>query len=194
MNVCGAKRRHGAGTCQRPAGAGTDHKGEGRCSWHGGCSPLVNALGSTNPAFKHGLYSKTWSEQDQVEFNDYLEEHSWLDPTTTEAFMLFKAERALTLPGAVPPAVLVKCLQTIADIKERFKRLKYGEETTVHVQLEGERLADFMVAVRDVVLQYVPPADRHNAVEALREFCGTGRRGLPSGSDRRLPDAEYTAD
>lgn len=36
---CGAARRNGNGTCKRDAGAGTDHKGYGRCSWHGGCSP-----------------------------------------------------------------------------------------------------------------------------------------------------------
>ena len=36
---CGAKRRNGAGTCRRDAGAGTDHRGFGKCSWHGGASP-----------------------------------------------------------------------------------------------------------------------------------------------------------
>lgn len=36
---CGAERRHAAGLCKRDAGAGTDHKGYGRCSWHGGASP-----------------------------------------------------------------------------------------------------------------------------------------------------------
>ena len=36
---CGAERRHGAGPCGRGAGAGTDHPGTGRCSWHGGCAP-----------------------------------------------------------------------------------------------------------------------------------------------------------
>lgn len=36
---CGADRRHGAGPCKAPAGRGTDHRGYGRCSWHGGCAP-----------------------------------------------------------------------------------------------------------------------------------------------------------
>ena len=36
---CGAERRHDQGPCGRAAGAGTDHKGYGRCSWHGGCAP-----------------------------------------------------------------------------------------------------------------------------------------------------------
>ena len=36
---CGGKLRHREGTCGRQAGAGTDHLGYGRCSWHGGSSP-----------------------------------------------------------------------------------------------------------------------------------------------------------
>lgn len=36
---CSAARRNGAGDCKRDAGAGTDHKGYGSCSWHGGSSP-----------------------------------------------------------------------------------------------------------------------------------------------------------
>lgn len=44
-DVCGAKTRSG-GTCQKPAGWGTDHAGVGRCRLHGGKSPI-----------KHGRYS-----------------------------------------------------------------------------------------------------------------------------------------
>lgn len=35
---CGSPKRRG-GTCQQPAGAGTDHLGSGRCKFHGGSSP-----------------------------------------------------------------------------------------------------------------------------------------------------------
>lgn len=38
-SLCGAQRRRDTGTCRRPAGAGTSHRGTGRCSWHGGSSP-----------------------------------------------------------------------------------------------------------------------------------------------------------
>jgi hypothetical protein len=37
--ACGARKRRGPGACGRPAGAGTDHLGWGRCSWHGGAAP-----------------------------------------------------------------------------------------------------------------------------------------------------------
>jgi hypothetical protein len=34
--VCGARKRQGEGTCQRPAGWGTEHAGYGLCKLHGG--------------------------------------------------------------------------------------------------------------------------------------------------------------
>lgn len=37
--VCGAQRSKGQGTCQRPAGWGTDHPGHGACKLHGGSTP-----------------------------------------------------------------------------------------------------------------------------------------------------------
>jgi hypothetical protein len=43
--LCGAKRRQGEGTCRKPAGAGTDHPGVGRCRLHGGCTPSHRRAG-----------------------------------------------------------------------------------------------------------------------------------------------------
>jgi hypothetical protein len=39
MERCGAKTRSGS-PCQKGAGWGTDHAGEGRCKLHGGASPI----------------------------------------------------------------------------------------------------------------------------------------------------------
>lgn len=36
---CGAKAKSTGNPCKRPAGAGTDHAGDGRCKLHGGSSP-----------------------------------------------------------------------------------------------------------------------------------------------------------
>jgi hypothetical protein len=49
---CGADRRHGAGPCKRGAGAGTDHPGAGKCSWHGGCAPSGRAAAMEEQARK----------------------------------------------------------------------------------------------------------------------------------------------
>lgn len=45
--TCGAKAKTHDGYCGNPAGAGTDHPGQGRCKFHGGNAPV-----------KHGRYSK----------------------------------------------------------------------------------------------------------------------------------------
>jgi len=74
--VCGAKTtkspkyKH----CQKPAGWGTDHVGEGRCRKHGGLS----LRGPAQPQFKHGkqayawraLMDKQWAKLDQVQADD----------------------------------------------------------------------------------------------------------------------------
>lgn len=58
---CGAIRADGP--CKRTAGAGTSHKGYGRCKLHGGCStgPKTEEgkARSVSNNIKHGLYCKT---------------------------------------------------------------------------------------------------------------------------------------
>lgn len=51
MKRCGAKNRAG-GSCGRPAGWGTDHRGKGRCRLHGGRSGTL----------RHGRYSELRTE------------------------------------------------------------------------------------------------------------------------------------
>lgn len=43
---CGARTRAGT-PCKRPAGAGTDHLGQGRCKHHGGKTPIKSGRYST---------------------------------------------------------------------------------------------------------------------------------------------------
>lgn len=38
---CGARKTDGSGTCEQPAGFGTDHVGAGRCKFHGGATPCT---------------------------------------------------------------------------------------------------------------------------------------------------------
>jgi hypothetical protein len=41
LELCGAKKRQGEGTCRLRAGLGTDHVGWGRCKFHGGATRTV---------------------------------------------------------------------------------------------------------------------------------------------------------
>lgn len=56
LQRCGAKTRMGS-LCNRVAGWGTSHKGEGRCKAHGGADGAGAPKGNTN-ALKHGLYQR----------------------------------------------------------------------------------------------------------------------------------------
>lgn len=58
-SVCGATTRAG-GACQRPAGWGTGHPGQGRCKLHGGASPGAPA-GNRN-ALKTGEYETIYAD------------------------------------------------------------------------------------------------------------------------------------
>lgn len=60
LPICGSDRTKGSGTCQRPAGWGTDHPGEGKCKLHGGVGQkastryqLTNASGTLRQAVDH---------------------------------------------------------------------------------------------------------------------------------------------
>lgn len=51
----GSNRTLFRGWCQADAGSGTDHKGEGRCKWHGGASQNGGAPAHNQNAQKHAL-------------------------------------------------------------------------------------------------------------------------------------------
>jgi hypothetical protein len=60
--TCDAKTRAG-GKCQRPAGWGTDHPGEGRCKLHGGCVP--GGPPGNKKSVRHGIYSQGLHESER---------------------------------------------------------------------------------------------------------------------------------
>lgn len=49
MKTCKAKTKQGGHPCKRPAGAGTDHLGEGRCKHHGGATPFKHGQNIKDP-------------------------------------------------------------------------------------------------------------------------------------------------
>ncbi len=58
LPVCGAKHNKRPGTCQRPAGWGTDHPGEGRCKLHGGTAQKPSArytVVNASPTLKEAI-------------------------------------------------------------------------------------------------------------------------------------------
>jgi len=59
--TCGATTRDGS-DCQRRAGWGTDHVGEGRCKQHGGASPS----GEDHGQYDHGAFAEKIEADDII--------------------------------------------------------------------------------------------------------------------------------
>ena len=66
---CGATNKQTGTPCKRIAGWGTDHKGQGRCKYHGGASPVKHARYSkiTRPRLKELLSEQTHELEDPTD-------------------------------------------------------------------------------------------------------------------------------
>lgn len=97
---CNAKTRDG-GYCALVAGYGTDHKGEGRCKYHGGAGS--GAPKGNQNAQKHGLYSQRSNYYEDLP----AEEKAWIDalvesmledaPFTKDNFQKFQMLREIAI-------------------------------------------------------------------------------------------------
>lgn len=70
---CNAHPTQDGGYCANVAGQGTDHLGEGKCKYHGGCS--TGAPKGNQNAVKHGLYAKRSNYYENLP----AEEKAWID-------------------------------------------------------------------------------------------------------------------
>lgn len=95
---CNANPTQDGGYCALVAGYGTDHKGEGKCKYHGGCAGAPK--GNQN-AKKHGIYSQRSNYYEDLS----AEEQAWVDelvssmlddaPFTRENFQKFQMLREI---------------------------------------------------------------------------------------------------
>lgn len=159
--ACGAKNRKGT-PCQLGAGWGTDHAGQGRCKLHGGRS----LAGRDSPTFKHGLYSKEISSEDEVEFEDFARNLDWLKPSPEEVYGLYRALRAICSPGSLPLIPLVQALKGIVGIKKDYQEIIEGK--TVNVHFEDEQVRQFVERAVKVIADYVPADKRAEVIGQLR--------------------------
>ena len=73
---CGAKAKSTGEPCQLPAGFGTDHVGEGRCKFHGGCNTGPKDNTGNKNARKHGAYETIIRDQLDDEEEEIFDEVS----------------------------------------------------------------------------------------------------------------------
>ena len=149
---CGAKTRAGGGhPCRRMAGHGTNHLGQGKCKYHGGCSPI-----------KHGMYSTvvpvSWraSFQEALEAPDpkaMLEHIAVIDGFVLPA-AIARGTKRLNIPDVPDPLetqlkaidVKSKVLKRMADIQDRSK-----------IKMTEKELSTFVLEIVSIVAEYVDP-------------------------------------
>lgn len=138
-NLCGAKTRAGT-PCRKPAGAGTDHVGIGKCKLHGGKSPV-----------KHGLYSKYTNHRLADMIDKLAQDESLLDLRQTIA-----AQQALIIDilNQLESGDLEydpRLAEVVAGIAD-----KLGRNTERHFKItEGEKYILQIEEVQKVVEQVV---------------------------------------
>lgn len=165
--VCGGKTR-GGGQCQRPAGWGTQHVGEGRCKLHGGAS----LRGEQSPTFKTGRYSKylnasLTAKLDMVEDDnplDLLPELQVQRALFAEYIERFGAGYRLS---AQDVSYLMDWSSEIGRTVERIVKLRNDTALT------AAEVALIAARIPDVVAKFIPDANQQRAfIDAL--FAGVG--------------------
>jgi len=156
-DICGATCRDGS-DCQRVAGWGTGHKGEGRCSYHGG---------KGGAPIKHGRYStKKHALQDKLE--QYRTEDDPGDLWEELALLRALLQRQLDSDDIEEGAVVT----LVQEIRRTLDTINKIMARTALTTAEVEYL---QAAVADVIRSYVPDRNRSDALDALRAAIGGDR-------------------
>jgi len=160
----------GEGYCQRPAGEGTSHNGEGRCKLHGGADGIGRPV-------ETGLHSEL-----RDDLREYVEQAATMDAPGD-----LRGELAV-LRGLLYDYLNGNDGLERDDVDAAHKLLKEIRRTsdTIHKQLQRERLTKqeeekLFTTFAKIVRQYVPEEDRDSALDQLESVAaGGGRRALES--------------
>lgn len=169
--ICGALSRSTGKPCPRVAGFGTDHKGSGRCSNHGGLTPV-----------KHGLYSSVIPTEYQELYeqlrnapnmNSLMDELAFLRITLVRLQKKYGDREGVVTMGEL----FVEPLQMIADTIEQISRVvkrKNDMEEGTKISFTLTDLKDFSEAMMQAVVKHVSNPDTIAAIrlELATYFAG----------------------
>lgn len=150
---CGAKTRAGGGhPCGRIAGHGTNHLGQGKCKYHGGCSPI-----------KHGLYSTVVPVAWRARFQAALEapdpksllEHIALIDGVILPGALMRGEKPPRREGQPDPLMV---LLAVIDTKSMMLKRLSDIEDRGKIKLTEKEMSLFVMEIVSVVAEYVDAA------------------------------------
>jgi len=124
------------------------------------------------------MYMDHATKQELVKFEEFAAKFALAQVSAEELFAFYKLMRALTTPGPVPPALLAKCLNSIAGWKQKHYGMLYGQKIEiVFAQMEIEGL---IKAMASIIVKYVPEKYREAALNEL-DRVGVGRQAEPVG-------------
>jgi hypothetical protein len=185
MTVCGAKTRQGT-ACQRPAGWGTQHVGQGRCKLHGG---------NAGRPVEHGRYSVTrrrsLQEKIAVFYNDPATGDLRSELALLRALLQDYLDRWVDADDSVIAGRSIGHVFEMVDaIGKMVERIAKILATTALTQAELQLL---QVTLIDAITEFIPEPERQRAF--ISRIAGTlgasPRTGL--GTLSTVRDNEITA-
>lgn len=181
QDICGAKTRSGK-QCQNAPMA------NGRCRMHGGIRPA----GVDHPNYQHGRYSKYAPTSISEKIDDYKLGNvlDLADELATQRalFSEYLERFKITKPDLTSINLMMSWLTDISKTVERI--IKIQNETA----LTATEIKFLQVRIVDLVMKYIPETQHQEAF--VNELFGNADTSTKFGqfSDRRLVDAENTAE
>lgn len=154
-DICGATTNDGT-PCQRAAGWGTDHVGDGRCKTHGGS-------GGRPP--KHGRYAAKRSESLQEKIQEYRD-----DPEPAEMWEELALLRAVLQEWLSDmDAVTEDSVSVLLDLQDSIRRtLDSINKIQTRSALTAAEVEYLQARVADIFRSYVPKENREEALDELK--------------------------
>jgi hypothetical protein len=190
LNVCGAQKRSG-GKCQKQAGWGTDHKGIGKCSLHGGTAPNhlkhaakkmahdflgtpmeINPLDAILWCIKIRAGEVKWLGERMAE----LDKENWEEQTMMgKQFHLYARERQ-------------KALNDLAKFSQMAISLGIAERAVKLAETYGELIARYTQGLLNDLWPHLDSEGRAKAPLIVRQHLIALDGGMEQ--DRQLPELE----
>jgi hypothetical protein len=176
--ICGAENRAG-GTCGAPAGAGTDHKGKGRCFMHGGrkqhdgIGQLKENYSLTRMITYPGIQEEVKRLSEERDVFD-LREHIFL----MEAISTTILNKAKTMEDL---GMVLQYVEKCAKVIQKLDEIEHGRRLVIDIQ----GLNVIFAKITEVIHRYVPDS-------YTRELLGQGLNAIaiggPSVQDFAFPE------
>lgn len=172
MTVCGGKKRQG-GLCQRPAGWGTNHVGEGKCKLHGGMA---------GRPIEHGRYSVTRRAGLQDKYEHFLNDPAAGDLRSELALLRAILQGYLDgfdIYGPIEPVHISQVFEMVESIGRLVERIAKILATTALTQAELQLL---QVTLIDAIADFIPEPERQRAFVSRIASAFGGRMGANTGA------------